>query len=677
MLSSGDSPSAFTFPFLLKSTAALSLLVIGQQLHGHLIHIGCDGDTFVNTSLISLYCKCGDVRDARKVFDEMSERGREMMTKPKVCYNAMISGYMMWGRAEEGVELFREMRRTGVAFDGVTMLGLGSVCGSPRELRFGMCLHGCNVRFGLMNGVAVGNCLLSMYARCGKVEFGRRLFDEMSIKGLITWNAVINGYAQNGMAADVLNLYQEMKASGICPDAVTFLGVLSSCAYLGARAVGCEVELQMGILGLNSNPFLSNALINMHARCGNLVKARAIFDGLQDKSLVSWTAIIGGYGMHGQGEIAVSLFDGMINSGIHPDVTAFVSVLTACSHAGLPEKGLDYFYSMERDYGLHPEREHYSCMVDLLGRAGRLEEARNLITSMPFKPDAAVWGALLGACKIHKNVELAELAFERATGIEPTNIGYYVLLSNIYLDAGDKKGILKVRWMMRDRKLKKDPGYSYVDLKGKIHLFMSGDRSHPQTDRIYIRLKELEDSVKELGFTKNGDASVSVGVHSERLAIAFAVLNSIDGTEIVVIKNLRLSDVLFIVKLNKCCWSLKQQHHRHASTSSFNCVMHLPSLRLKSFRKKLTKKTLVDSETLLDMNQSLRKAGKPGFLAVYVGEKKERFSVPTSFLCHPLFKMLLEKTFDEYSFQRANRRLLLPCCADTFREMIWLCDRQL
>ncbi|KAK6290078.1 hypothetical protein POUND7_001619 [Theobroma cacao] len=412
----------------------------------------------------------------------------------------------------------------------------------------GQQLHCHVIKSGLNLDFSVSNCLLTMYVKCGAIEFGRKLFDEMPKKGLITWNAMISGYAQNGLASNVLELYKKMKACRNCADAVTFVGVLSSCAHLGAISVGREVEQRIEFSGLSLNPFLNNALINMYARCGNLVKARAIFDGMLVKSVVSWTAIIGGYGMHGYGEIAVELFDEMIKGGIRPDGAAFVSVLCACSHAGLTEKGLDYFVEMETKHRLQPGPEHYSCVVDLLGRAGRLYDALELIKSMQVKPDGAVWGALLGACKIHHNVEIAELAFEQVIELEPTNIGYYVLLSNIYAEAENLEGVLKVRVMMRERNLKKDPGCSHLEYKGRVHLFLCGDRSHPQSVEIYRMVDELETLVRKLVGCKNNqerrskELFLGMGVHSEKLAIVFGLLNSEPGTEIVVIKNLRVCE---------------------------------------------------------------------------------------------------------------------------------------
>ncbi|KAK7271228.1 hypothetical protein RJT34_26955 [Clitoria ternatea] len=540
MLRSSFLPNTFTFPFLLKSCAILSLPLTASQLHAHLIRTGSLPDPYSRSSLISSYSKCSLIHHARKVFDEMPNL--------TISYNAMISGYTFNSNLTDAVSLFHQLRRDdrGLEFNAVTLLGLVSGCSVPWHLNTGVCLHCCSVRFGFDADLAVANSLVTMYVKCGEVECARKMFDEMPVRDLISWNAMISGYAQNGLARHVLELYGEMKVSGVSADPVTLLGVLSSCANLGAQGVGREVEQRMERCGYGKNPFLMNALVNMYARCGNLVRAREVFESMVDKSVVSWTAIIGGYGIHGHGEVAVELFDQMVNSGVRPDEPVFVTVLSACSHAGLTDKGLKYFEEMEMKYGLQPGPEHYSCMVDLLGRANRLGEAMDLIKSMKVKPDGAVWGALLGACKIHRNVELAELAFQHVVELEPANIGYYVLLSNIYTEAKDLEGVLRVRVMMRERKLKKDPGCSYVEYKGKVHLFYSGGLSHPQTKEIYRMLDELENLVKEVHQPddtyqgKSEELLMGTGVHSEKLAIAFGLLNTRAGTEITVMKNLRV-----------------------------------------------------------------------------------------------------------------------------------------
>ncbi|XP_047327970.1 putative pentatricopeptide repeat-containing protein At3g11460, mitochondrial [Impatiens glandulifera] len=540
MLRSGDSPDPFTFPFALKSCAFLSLSTFGIQLHGHVVRTGCEDEPFVQTALISMYCRCFLVDSARQLFDESPA-----MRESTVCYNALISGYTYNSRFPDAAGLFLRMRDLGVPANSVSLLGLVSGCDN---LPFGLCVHGFCEKYGLVTDLSVANCFLTMYARCGSIESARNLFDNMEKKELLSWNAMVSGYAQNGLATNVLDLYHEMELLRIKPDPVTFVGVLSSCANLGAKQIGLKVEHQIESSGFQSNMFLKNALINMHARCGNLAKAQAIFDSMLDKRLVSWTSIIGGYGMHGQGETAIKLFDEMIRSGIEPDGTVFVSVLSACSHVGLTDKGLDYLDMMQTKFNLEPGSEHYSCVVDLLGRAGRLDESVKLINTMAVVPDGAVWGALLGACKIHRNVELAELAFDHVIRLEPKNIGYYVLMSNVYNEAGDLDGVLRIRVMMRKRNLRKDPGYSYVEYKGRTHLFLAGDRSHPQIEEIDDMMKKLDGLVNELtGLEKNmnggrrDEGFVDVlGVHSEKLAIVCGLINSSMETELLVIKNLRI-----------------------------------------------------------------------------------------------------------------------------------------
>ncbi|CAN1141907.1 Putative pentatricopeptide repeat-containing protein At3g11460, mitochondrial [Linum perenne] len=502
MGSSGIHPDPVTLVGVLSSCAHLGAQGIGMEVERHMHACGFVSNPFLNNALINMYARCGNLVKARQIFDSLP-------VKSLISWTAIIGGYGIHGHGEDALSLYLHMLRYSATPNAVTFALVLKSSALLSLLFTGKQLHCQIIRTGCLSESFVRTSLLSMYSKCGEIISGRKLFDEMPRKRLVTWNAIINGYAQNGLANDVLELYREMGSSGIHPNPLTLVGVLSSCANLGAHEVGMEVEMQTHARGFMLDPFLNSGLINMYARCGNLVKAREIFDGLSANNLVSWTAIIGSYGMHGEGEIAVELFDDMIKSGTRPDGRVFVNVLSACSHAGLTDKGLHYFDAMEHKYKLHPGPEHYSCMVDLLGRAGRLEEAHRLIKSMKAEPDDAVWGALLGACKIHRNVELAELAFERVIELEPTNIGYYVLLSNIYKDAGNSEGILRIRRMMRERKLKKDPGCSYVEFMGKVHIFLSGDKSHPQSKQIYKFLDELESEMKELdSLTTEGEKNI-------------------------------------------------------------------------------------------------------------------------------------------------------------------------
>ncbi|MQM13356.1 hypothetical protein Taro_046277, partial [Colocasia esculenta] len=542
------SPSApdpfFAFPILLKSSAALRLPSAAAQLHARAVRSGCHAHPFILTSLISAYSRLSLPALAARLLRDLGARAADATLT--VGYNALISGFALNALHRPAVSLFLRMRRAAVPFNSVTMLALLPCC--PRLPRHsflsGAALHACNVKAGTDVDPSVANCLLTMYARCGAVDIARRMFDGMlpEKRDLITWNAMVSAYAQNGMASEALDLYHEMKRAGVEPDAVTLVGVLSSCANLGAQAVGQQVEHRIsGEPSFRSNMALQNALINMNGRCGDLRHAREIFDGMPKRSVVSWTAIISAYGMHGHGNMATDLFERMCAAGVQPDRVVMVTVLSACSHAGMTEKGLHYFRNMERAYNVAPGPEHYACVVDLLGRAGRLQEARELIQSMPMEPDGAVWGALLGACKIHHDIRTAELAFDRVVEFEPMNVGYYVLLSNVYSDAGMLNGVARIRVMMRQRGLRKEPGCSYMEHKGKVHMFLADDRSHLQTGDIYRLLGELE-ALVDGSYGGGMERRKDVRHHSEKLAIAFGLLNTEMGSKMVVIKNLRVCE---------------------------------------------------------------------------------------------------------------------------------------
>ncbi|KAF3772774.1 putative pentatricopeptide repeat-containing protein [Nymphaea thermarum] len=540
---SGVPPDGFTFPFAIKSCAALQLPKTGEQLHSCVIRIGCGGELFVRTALIAMYARFSRIRDAREVFDEMPRR------QNLVSWNALIAGYNLNKQPLEALVLFRQMHIVGIEFNSITMLGLVPACAGLQDLETGRCLHGINIKNGADLDESVANCFITMYARCGDMHDARRLFDALPERNIITWNALISGYSQNGHADDVLCLYREMEKVGVEADAVGLVCILSACASLGAQSIGRRIHEHVIQKGFQFNVFLMNAFINMYARCGNLELALKLFDEMPQKNIVSWTAIINGYGMHGLGDVAIDLFDRMVASGIQADSIAFVSVLSACSHAGLVDKAWEYLKCMKKNHGLEPRLEHYACMVDVLGRAGQINEAMNLIDAMPMKPDGAVWGALLGACKIHRNVEIAELAAANVFQLEPTNVGYYVLLSNIYAGLRNYEGMARVRCMMRERGLRKPPGCSYIELQQRVHIFLAGDRSHPQAEAIYKMLDRLEELLKEAGYVADMSEALyddkdseyeMLAVHSERLAIAFGLMNSEPGTRVLVIKNLRV-----------------------------------------------------------------------------------------------------------------------------------------
>eukprot|EP01018_Ginkgo_biloba_P030303 Gb_38441 [translate_table: standard] len=547
MQRAGVYPDNFTFPFVLKACANLSALEEGKEIHYHLRRNGLESDVFVGTALIDMYTKCGSIENARHVFDEMSQRN-------VVLWTAMIAGYVQNGHANEALALFYQMQLVDVIPDSVTMASVLPACALLAALQQGKQIHNCIIRSGFHPDVSVGTALVDMYAKCGSIENAWHVFDKICRRDIVSWNAMIAGYAQNGHASEALSLFHQMQLEGVTPNSVTTVSVLPACAHLAALQRGMWIHAYIIRSGFELDLSVGNSLVDMYAKCGCIQAARQLFDEMSQKDVVSWSVMIGGYGMHGYGEDALTIFAQMQQTGIKPDHVTFIGVLSACSHAGLVEEGQRYFYCMSHDYCITPRIEHYACMVDLLGRAGHLDEALDFIKRMPLEPDVNAWGALFGACRIHCNIELGEYVLERILELNPNNAGSYILLSNLYAAAGRWDGVVKARTMIKDRGLKKSPGSSWIEIKNSVHAFLGGNRSHPQSDRIFSLLESLAGQMKQAGYIpdtsfvlrdlEEEEKEYILCNHSEKLAIAFGLMNTRPGTPIRVTKNLRMDCAL-------------------------------------------------------------------------------------------------------------------------------------
>lgn len=396
--------------------------------------------------------------------------------------------------------LFRKMRLAAVKPNSVTLLSLLPAFADFTGLQHCVWIHAYIIKSGFESNISVGNTLLDVYAKCERIELARKVFDKMSERNVVSWTGIIAGYTQYGHANEALALLYQMQEEDIEPEVITMVSVLPACAHLAALQQGRCIHAYIIRRGSELDVPVHSALLTMYAKCGCIEVARQLFDKMAERDLVSWSAMITGYGMHGDGENALALFSQMQQIGINPDNITFIGILSACSHAGLVDEGLQYFDWMSQDYSLTPGVEHYACMVDLMGRAGRLDEAHNFIKRMPIEPDVNVWGALLGACRIHSNIELGEFVSKRLVELEPKKVGNYVLLSNIYAAAGRWDNVLKVRSMLKDRGLKKTPGSSWIELKNRVHSFSVGDKSHPQSEKIYTLLESLAEQMKNAGY---------------------------------------------------------------------------------------------------------------------------------------------------------------------------------
>ncbi|KAI8005638.1 Pentatricopeptide repeat-containing protein [Camellia lanceoleosa] len=522
MTSFGQNPDNFTYPFVLKACGDLGAVEIGRRVHCELVVCGLGSDIYVCNSLLSMYSKCGEMDTMKKVFDEMPERDL-------TCWNTMISGCVRNGEPREAVLVSKMMGKSGLVADSTTLLGLLSACTHLAALELGKVIHAYVMRNNLawFNSFLI-NSLIEMYCSCSSMVAARRYFEEVMWKDTVSWNSLISGYSRKADSFESLRLFCRMVLEGVGPDQVTLVAVLGACDQITALQFSMSVHSYIIKQGFGANSMVGTALIDTYSKCGSLAS----------------------YGLHGKGREALLIFNDMIMNSITPDVGVFTSVLTACSHAGLVGEGKEIFYSMKEKYNVQPGLVHYSCLVDLLGRAGHLDEAFEFIKALEIKPTSDIWAALLSACRLHRNVELAELSAQRVFEMNPKRVSSYVCLSNLYAAEKRWDEVERVRALVRRKGLKKPPGFSFIELDKVVHRFLVGDKSHQQKDDIYAKLKELSQRLKEAGY-KPDTSSVLYDVeeevkekmlwdHSERLAIAFALINTSPGTIIRITKNLRV-----------------------------------------------------------------------------------------------------------------------------------------
>ncbi|CAN1230083.1 Pentatricopeptide repeat-containing protein DOT4, chloroplastic [Linum grandiflorum] len=544
MVASGIGIDLASAVIVLSACASSSALRLGRTVHGLGIKLRFDTVTKFCNVLLDMYSKSGELDSARKVFETTDYE------KCVVSWTAMIQAYARGGCHNEAIRLFEEMN---IRPDIFTLSVVLHACGCSGSVDSGRDVHRYIVEHGLESDLFVCNSLMDMYAKCGSMEDASRLFMKMPVKDVIAWNTIIGGYSKNDLPREAIRLFATMaRVDARLLDGRTMSCVLPACAGLSALDAGREIHGYILRKGYLSDRHVANALVDMYAKCGALSIAERIFNAIPTKDLVSWTAMIAGYGMHGLGKEAVEAFRRMRQEGIEPDQVSFISVLYACSHSGLVDEGYRFFEIMQNECNISPNLEHYACVVDLLSRKGKLRTAYEFINAMPISPDATIWGSLLCGCRIHHDVELAEEVSEHVFELEPENAGYYVLMSNIYAEAEMWDEARRIREKIGRRGLKKHPGCSWIaDEKIKrVHVFVAGDSSHPEIRPIEALLEEIRNKMKEEGFSpklryalRNGDDAekeMALCGHSEKLAMAYGMLNLPPRTVIRVFKNLRI-----------------------------------------------------------------------------------------------------------------------------------------
>lgn len=547
-------PDRFTFPSLLKGCALLLEFKVGKILHGQVVKYMLDSDLYIATTLLNMYAACGDLNSARFLFEKMGHRN-------KVVWTSMISGYTRNHCPNEALLLYEKMEENGFGPDEVTMATLVSACAELKDLGVGMKLHSRIRETGMKICAVLGSALVDMYAKCGDLKTARHVFDHLSERDVYAWSALIFGYVKNNRSTEALQLFREMAGgSNLRPNEVTILAVVSACAQLGDLETGRWIHDYITRTQQDHFVSLSNSLIDMFSKCGDIDTAKRIFNSMSKKDLISWNSMVNGLAIHGLGREALARFHLMRTTDLQPDEITFIGVLTACSHAGLVEEGKRLFYEIEALYGIRPKLEHYGCMVDLLCRAGLLTEAREFIREMPLQPNGAIWGSMLGACRVYNNLELGEEAARCLLELEPTNDGVYILLSNIYARRQMWNEVKNVRELMNAKGIQKTPGCSSVVINNIAHSFLAGDCSHPETTEIFIMLRQVREKLKPAGYVADisevllniddNKKEESVSQHSEKLALCYGLLKTKIGGRIVILKNLRVcSDCHTLIKL--------------------------------------------------------------------------------------------------------------------------------
>lgn len=528
MLNFGVRPDEFTYPSVLKACGEQADLAFGREIHKSILAGSCGMSLCVQNALISMYGKCGEIDVARELFNKLCNRDA-------FSWNSMISGYASKGIWEEAFELFEQMQLEGVEMniitwntiisgclqtrkyqavlgllsrmracamnlDAVSIVGGLGACSHIGALELGKEIHAASVRGVYDKFQNVRNALITMYARCQDDKHAYIVFRKMEEKDIISWNSIISGYAHSNKSDEASFLFREMLVLGFEPNYVTIASILPLCARIANLHHGKELHCHIiKHPEFSDSLLLSNALIDLYARAGRILEARRVFDSLTEKDVSTYTSLISGYGVLGEGKAALKLFEEMKNSGIKPDHITMVAVLAACSHSGLLIEGELQFYQMSGVYGIRPCLEHYACMVDLYGRAGWLKKAEEIIKKMPCQPSPDMWATLLGACHIHRNTKLGELAAENLLAMRPKNAGYYVLIANMYAAAGCWTKLATVRTFMRNFGVMKPPGCAWIDVGSGFEPFLVGDAPMELSNEIYSLLEGLTKQMKDVG----------------------------------------------------------------------------------------------------------------------------------------------------------------------------------
>ncbi|XP_020570889.1 pentatricopeptide repeat-containing protein At5g50390, chloroplastic [Phalaenopsis equestris] len=549
---SSEAIGASTYDSLVTASISLKSATVARSIFRHMMECEFDFDQYMMNRVLLMHMKCGMIVHARRLFDDMPQ-------KNSVSWNTMISGLVDAGSYDEALEMFLiiwedqiDVGSRGLATSIRAAAGLAS-------LAAGVQLHSFAFKAGLFYNLFVSCALIDMYGKCGCINDARQVFDWMPDKHVVGWNSMIAGYALNGYSEEALELYYQMQNSNVKMDHFTYSIIIRICARLGLLEQGKQAHAGLVRNGFGTDTVACTALVDLYCKWGRMDDARHVFDKMSRRNLISWNALIGGYGNHGMGAEAVAVFESLLKEGIIPNHVTFLAVLGACSYSGLLSKGREIFELMARDPKTKPRAMHYACMIELLGREGLLDEALALIKNAPFSLTTNMWAALFRACRFHRNLELGKLAAEKLFGMEPEKLGNYIVLLNLYNSSGRMNDAAKVLDSLARKGLRLVPACSWIEIKKQPHRFLFGDKSHPQSEEIYKRVDALMEEIVKEGYLPQRRClfpdvlehdQIILHFHSEILAISFGLINTPDFTPLQVLQGHRVcNDCHCIIKL--------------------------------------------------------------------------------------------------------------------------------
>ncbi|KAI3747572.1 hypothetical protein L6452_10071 [Arctium lappa] len=538
-------PNEYIFATVLSSCSNVGYLLLGRQCHGYVLKSGLVFHQYVKNALVRLYSMLSDVVGAMEVL--VSVPGSDTCT-----YNLILTGLVENGYLDEASNILRRMLAEHVMWNKATYISVFGLCARLKDLSLGHQVHNQLLMSDVEFDVFVCSAIINMYGKCKQISCARKVFDRLETRNVVAWTAMLAAYSLHGSFEESLKVFLDMQREDIVPNESTFSVLLNASAGLSSLGYGYSLHALAEKRGFKGHTNVGNGLINMYSKTGDIEAAKKMFVGMTYRDTVSWNTMICGYSYHGLGNKSLALFEEMLKTDENPNHVTFVGVLTACGHLGKVEEGFYYLKQLMKQKGIEPGLEHYTCMIGLLSKAGRLNEAANFMLSTPINWDVIAWRTLLSACYTHRNHTLGTQVAEIIMGLDPDDVGTYTLLSNMHAKANKWGGVTKIRELMKKRNIKKEPGLSWLEIKNQTHVFVSDDNGHPEFVQIHGKLKELFAKIKALGYmpdtanvlhdVEDEQKEDHIGYHSEKLAVAYALLKTHEKAPICIIKNLRICD---------------------------------------------------------------------------------------------------------------------------------------